>query len=286
MKINGLFDTFATSYEVMKEQFVLDAFNIEMDFERCDDMTVGVKDGKGYIRCAEVNHFNRLLGLLRENMTLVNGAEYEAVATEKCENFDKFEYKHLELEGEYNNAYENASDASYELIALIFELSKNAAKDLVYRVNTISKRAKASIQTYVVSEKAERITALADSIVVRAKNFKKNGGADELIAELSEIKEILDEALAFTAPNFFAMGYYLTYANQPLPEMDVEELNVYLRKYLDDDFMLGFIEDVKRAIQYSASKSYKEKAEALSALAEYRKVYESEQYDKKACYET
>ena len=232
------------------------------------------------------NNFNTLLGLLKENMTLANGEEYKATAEEKCANFDKFEYKHLELEGEYNTARENATDASYELTSLIFELSKNAAKDLIYRVNTISKRAKASVQTYVVSDKAARINELADRIVLLAKDVKKGADAAELIADLSEIKEILDEALEFTAPNFFAMGYYLTFANQPLPEMSTEELNVYLRKYLDDDFMLAFIEDTKKALEYSAKKSYKEKEEALSALASYRKVFEKDSYDKRECYAT
>ena len=66
MKINGLFDNFKTSFEVMKEQLLLDDFDVEIDFVRCKDMTVGVKDGRGYIRCAEVNHFNRLLGLFAQ----------------------------------------------------------------------------------------------------------------------------------------------------------------------------------------------------------------------------
>ena len=52
-------------------------------------------------------------------------------------------------------------------------------------------------------------------------------------------------------PNFFAMGYYLTFANQPLPQMEVEKLNVFLRKYLDDTSVqrevVGFIRD--RAIK-------------------------------------
>ena len=66
MKIYGLFDNFATSFEVMREQLVLDAYDIECDFVKCDEMTVGVKGGRGYIRCAEVNHFNRLLGLFAQ----------------------------------------------------------------------------------------------------------------------------------------------------------------------------------------------------------------------------
>ena len=74
MIINGLTGNFATSYEVMRDQFVLDAYDVEMDFEKCDEMTVGFKKGRGYIRCAAVNHFNRLLGLFAEHY---NGEDFE-----------------------------------------------------------------------------------------------------------------------------------------------------------------------------------------------------------------
>ena len=66
MKINGLFQRYQTSFEIMEEQLCLDRYDMELEFTECDDMTVGVKDGKGYLRCAEVNHFNRLLGLFAQ----------------------------------------------------------------------------------------------------------------------------------------------------------------------------------------------------------------------------
>ena len=63
--------------------------------------------------------------------------------------------------------------------------------------------------------------------------------------------EILEAAVAFVQPNFFAMGYYLTFANAELPEMPVSELNVFMRKYLDDNFMLDFIALAKQGLEYS-----------------------------------
>ena len=67
MIINGLTENFSTSFEVMKRQLKLDTHDVELDFIKCDDMAVGFADGKGYIKCAEVNHFNRLLGLFAEH---------------------------------------------------------------------------------------------------------------------------------------------------------------------------------------------------------------------------
>lgn len=66
MKINGLKGNFKTSYEVMREQLSLDSIDLKVSFEKSPEMTVGVKDGAGYIRCSEVHHFNRLLALLAQ----------------------------------------------------------------------------------------------------------------------------------------------------------------------------------------------------------------------------
>lgn len=66
MKINGLNGTFKTSFNIMNEQLGLDKFDIDLTFENSNEMTVGVKDKKGYIRCSEVHHMNRLLALFAE----------------------------------------------------------------------------------------------------------------------------------------------------------------------------------------------------------------------------
>ena len=66
MKVIGIGGRYQTSFEVMRTQLGLDDFAIEMDFTECSEMTVGVSSGRGYLRCAGVNHFNRLLGLFAQ----------------------------------------------------------------------------------------------------------------------------------------------------------------------------------------------------------------------------
>ena len=66
MKIKGLKGNFKTSFEIMSEQLGLDEIKLDMTFEQADGLTIGVKDGKGYIRCREVHHMNRLLGLFAQ----------------------------------------------------------------------------------------------------------------------------------------------------------------------------------------------------------------------------
>ena len=52
------------------------------------------------------------------------------------------------------------------------------------------------------------------------------------------------------------MGYYVTFSGQELPDMPIDELNEYLLKYLDENFMLEFLRDAEQALAYSAGITY------------------------------
>ena len=44
----------------------LEKIDIDVNFEICDGMICGAKDGKGYIKCKELHHFNRLITLFAQ----------------------------------------------------------------------------------------------------------------------------------------------------------------------------------------------------------------------------
>ena len=159
-------------------------------------------------------NFNTYLKLLERNMLAAEASEGDAKKAEileKCKNFDKFEYKHLELQGAYAKAHEAAEEFVADVEPLLFELEKNAAKDLSYRVGRLKHYALTSIQTYVVDAKADRVRTLAATLSPLASAARKKGESTELRAALTELKEILSEAISFPEPNFFAMGYYMTF---------------------------------------------------------------------------
>ena len=244
--------------------------------------------------------FNTMLKNLKDAMTATiagDDKEKAALIAEKCENFDKFETKHLELESAYNLAHDAVTEGAFELESLIFEVEKDAAKDLSYRVKQIAEMAKNSVHEYVVKDKAEAVGEAAKNAVLAVKDIKaakKTAKKDAtkfaeakaaLIDNLTAIKAIFDEAATFVAPNFFAMGYYMTFCTEPLPSLSVVELNVFLRKYLDDHFMLDFIADARRGVEYSASESYREKEEALAFLEASKAVFAKAELDRKECNE-
>ena len=245
------------------------------------------------------NDFNYMLRKVRERMDEAMGDELSADVAlrhkQMCADFDKFEYKHLELENAYNRAKQGADDALENIEEVLFRIEKSSTERIRGDIEEVLESAARAENANVVSDRAEElkaaIAAVAEqirlSIVQKTKNFfadltgKKAKHVDNCDYEvvktsLETIREILSEAVVKPMPNFFAMGYYLTFATEPLPDLEVNELNVFLRKYLDDNFMLAFIDEAKRGVEYSHKVSVAAKERALEVIAEQKAVFEVE----------
>jgi len=225
----------------------------------------------------------------------LNTAMVEAVAkgdTEKvnalnamCKNFDKFEFKHIALESAYNAAFEAATETIDDINVLAFELEKNSSKDAAFRLDDIVNQSKSSVHEYVVKEKAERVKTLASQLKAQFGRGKKAQDYSEVVSSLYEIRDILKEAVAKPVPNFFRMGYYLTFSGKPLPDMPIPELNDFLLKYLDQNFMLEFLDNAQKALEFTAARSYDNMEKAIGVLEAQRSVFTQEKLDKSACME-
>ncbi len=249
------------------------------------------------------NDFNAALKLLNENMDGVCGEEFAADNKRKCTDFDTFEYKHIALEQAYNRAKEAAEDALDDVDDLLLRIEKKAYKDVLRDAYEALKRAEHSYNEYVVHARADELKTLiaagkklvklplAEKIKSFAKRlFNRGEGIYEkadyaAIAEtLGKVREILAEAVAFETPNFFSMGYYLTFSGQPLPEMEVAELNGYLHEYLGTHFMYEFVGLAAKALEYSHDRAAERKKEAIALLDEAAAFFRSD-FDKKSAKE-
>lgn len=247
--------------------------------------------------------FNRTLALLNRNMDQARGAdnaEFVAEDKQKCADFNKFEYKHLELENAYNRAKEAVDDALVEIDDLLFRIEKKAMPNLRRDVTEVMKICRNTVHEYVVHARADELQALLEGIKEEIKlpflehcekyvfslfGKEKEGGKEidysAVAVKLTKIREILAEASLFPKPNFFAMGYYLTFSGEPLPDMSVVELNRFLRNYLDEKFMLNFIDLAKQGLTYSNAQSIEHKKEALKTFEEHVSAFTAENLDKK-----
>ncbi len=239
--------------------------------------------GKARQRESRTNFNTYLKNLNTAMIQAVAGGDSAKAAelTAKCKSFDKFEFKHTELEAAYNKAKDAADQTLSEVGDIAFELEKKSTKDLSYRIRDIARQAAESVNEYVVHEKAERIRELAKVLPKQYAAAKKSQAQEETIASLYEIRDILTEAVAKKAPNFFRMGYYLTFSGKELPKMDVDALDAYLLEYLDKEFMLAFIADARKAVEYTANVSYEKIGLAIAALKDKTAVFTQEKLDKK-----
>ena len=192
---------------------------------------------------------------------------------------------------------EAASDAVKDIDDLAFEIEKHAAQTLVSDAREIIRLAKDSVSRYVVharagelKEEALKLKALirvplsyrakkAVCSVVRKQTKPFTFPEEDILAALRKMREILSEAIAYEKPNFFAIGYYLTFEGETLPDMDIPSLNAHLRKVLDEKFMLEFIELAKEGLIYSHRRSLSKQKEALEVIARLKPVFEKAELD-------
>ena len=242
--------------------------------------------GKARQRESRAN-FNGYLKNLKAAMIDAAGQGQASRMEENCKKFDKFEFKHIELESAYNTAHEAASETVEDIAKISFEMEKNAVgKDADDRIKDIARQARATINDYVVpTESKQKVDGLASSLLKEYKAAKRSKDYHAVLEILYQLRDLISPALGKPVPNFFRMGYYMTFSGKPLPQMPVDELNDYLLEYLNNEFMNDFIGDAERALEHSAQQTYKNVREAISALEAAKPIYQRETLDRKECME-
>lgn len=234
--------------------------------------------------------FNSTLALFSDAMVEASAqgdaSRAEALKT-MCKNFDKFEFKHIEMEQAYNEAHEAAAEAVDAIKDVLFHIEKSAFEDEKYSIKEIIRLASQTTNDYVVcGQDAEKLAALLAELKSGSAVEIKKHEYVETVKVLNDILEIIEAALKKDEPDFFNMGYYVVFAGQPLPEKPVAELNAYLRQYTDEHFMNEFRSNAAEALKYSAKKHNALKAEALELVKENRKVFEADMLDRQLCADT
>lgn len=231
--------------------------------------------------------FNDTLALLADAMVEAEAAGDSVKAEElrqMCKNFDKFEFKHIELEQAYNEAHEAAVEAHDEIKDILFYIEKNAFEDEKYTLKEVTRLAGDSFNDWVVNgEEASELKRLIGELNSVSGSEIKSRNYVEVPRVLKEMDKIFETVVKKDEPDFFSMGYYITFANEPLPQKSVNELNDFLRKYADEHFIDNFRECAAGALEYNAKKYNELKKEALKVVSEQKSVFEADKLDKKVC---
>lgn len=248
--------------------------------------------------------FNEKLKLLNIFMDHATNAESNPTIKEankqRCERFDKYEYKHIELENIYNLSKEAIVECVDDIDNFVLEIRKLVAKNFARTCKEIAATARATISEFVVCEDAKRLAALCDELTMSSqqiandaklaiKGIKDDVQIAKIVGEhyskviepLLEIKSIVQKADKFLLPEFAAMGYYLTFSQQPLPEMELSQLNKFLMQYLEENFMRDFFSYVKMALQHSFKQANEYKKVVIQEISKAIPYITETKFDKK-----
>ena len=236
------------------------------------------------------SNFNTYLKNLEKAMIEAdasNNPQKAAQISQNCKKFDKFEFKHIELESAYNKAFTAADETADDIEKIAFEFEKGSiSRGADDRINDIVKQSRDSVNEYVVKpSKKDRVYSLTSQLKAQFKKSKKTNKFDDTVKTLYELRDIMKEGVSVEAPNFFCMGYYLTFSDKPLPDMPIDQLNAYLHDYIDKDFMLAFISDAEQALKHSSEVSCENMKKAIAELEAAKPVFAKENLDRKECLE-
>ena len=228
--------------------------------------------------------FNRLLGLLRTNMTEANPDKADRIK-EMIATFDKFCIRSNKLELAYNNDNAAARSLVEDIEDFLFRTSKNQKLDVKAALKGFAGKAKAMKDPFFTQSYAQKLTDAVDGLKAVAGDYKKNeAGLPESIRKAVEsLEALLKEMIDQERPNFFRIGYYaMQNPNEDLGGQDVAQLNEKALTFLMDNFMTEFISYEIKALQHSANKSLEKKQAVLSQLAEAKTFYQGEFSEKEA----
>lgn len=229
--------------------------------------------------------FNKKLALLNAFMDeTALSQDIKNHNKEQCKIFDDFCINGTKLESHYNGIYRAAVELQLEIDDKLFLLSKKQNVDCKKFVNGVLKRLPNTLHPDIVvmNETLQgHIDALTSYV---AESGQLKALSDSATAALQGISSILDVAIKRPKPNYFTLGYYMMRNPQAnVDDMPLDELTAMTRKYLDDEFMTGFIAEGTKAVQLSHDKSIELKTELLSATEETLEYFRGD-FDRKNAY--
>jgi oligopeptide/dipeptide ABC transporter ATP-binding protein len=218
------------------------------------------------------NQFNSVLALLRQAM-VDSKACSEEKAKEMCGTFDTFCIKANKFEHLYNVDDEVCEDCSAHLKDLLFKAEKNQKQNVKYIVGDVLNKTGNFKSEFFVHEYKEKLANASKEVKELLSDYKptadNNRLGEKLENAIKELDSVIEAMYNQTKPNFFRIGFYaLKNPNEDIYSEDTEALNEKALKFLDENFMLEFLEYTEKALKYSAEKYLAKKREAVKVLQE------------------
>ena len=216
--------------------------------------------------------FNGKLKVLNGFMDAVSEDEAQKQQNkDDCKTFDNFCIQGTKLESAYNEILRKAVELQLFIDDKLFLISKNQHVDCAKFVKTVLKRLPETAHPDIVVLQDERLQQALSVLTQGLSNgtISAKSISDEAVQALQSLSEFIEQATKRPKPNYFTLGYYMMRNPEAnVDDLPIEELTEMTRKYLDEQFMLAFIEKGANAVAYSHSNSIALKKQLLEETAQ------------------
>lgn len=233
------------------------------------------------------NDFNGKLAELNRCMDVIADGEAEIAANRAdCKTFDNFCINSLKLESAYNELHKNAEELKLDIENCLFLISKNQPMDERAVLKSVLKRLPTTFHPDIIvnNERLQKNVAVINEVLSSMKGAPKHM-PEEAVTALTDIDKMLGEALERKKPNYFTLGFYMMRNPEAnVDDMDIDELTAMTRKYLDDNFMLAFIDKGAKAIAYNHNRSLELKKIILEQTEEILEYFRGDNIERKKAF--
>ncbi len=243
--------------------------------------------------------FNTKLAILEENIIEALGEDKKQEISSLCKEFDNFNIVALKLENSYNDSLIKAEE-SIELVKdFVFRSERKQKLDVNQEISRFTHKLDGIDDPFFTNNYVEKLASFSEKLNEIKNSFKSNISFKDkikglfkyvdntievppyIINVLNEYVSLLEELVAREKPNFFRIGYYkMKNPTEDLLAININELNEKALKYLDENFMLRFLDYVKSGLINAYKKSYEAKKVVLENTPALKEFFNKKEFDK------
>ncbi len=171
----------------------------------------------------------------------------------------------------FNEAYDKLESCLADTETIRIAIIGKQITEVVKKTKVLVENAGKVYNPFLISEKDSAYSAIVNNIKSEAANYAKSEDGTKLTGLFEELKKALVEAQDKVNPNFFTLGYYLTFEPnaKSLEELakDIPGMNKMSREYIDEKFMIAFLKDIAEGLKYSSKVSDDKKKTVIESAS-------------------
>ena len=231
-------------------------------------------------RRAARHEFNSMLSTLEKNMVEADKANQSAIK-ELIAAFNKFCVEANRRETNYNNASNAAKDLVDRLEQFLFLASKKQKQDVKALLREFASRTNNFKAPFFRAAFENRIAATTAKVMEVRNGYhpvkNSNDVPENVLAAVTELRDLLQDMLAQERPDFFSIGYYaLKHPGEKLETRNIHELNKTAQAYLEENYMRQFRQAQAKGVAYANQQSLEKKRVLIQQLQEGKAFFSGE----------